>query len=177
MDKKISMSIYIVVVILAVLGVVILLRGKPSPSEPQEPSVQLEASSEAKPTVSTEVPVDFSLLSDEELVLLSPNKDWTPSQLEQYNVAITRLAVEADRFGAFTITACTPSPLVIKVKRGSNLFVKNEGAQEISLFAEGETFVNAPANLKTNVKVQLKPGVYPYGCTGKDRVVGVLVVE
>ncbi|MDZ4285296.1 MAG: hypothetical protein U1A23_00005, partial [Candidatus Sungbacteria bacterium] len=126
----------------------------PSPS----PSATIAPSS-VSPTPSVKLP---ALSADEQAVLKSA------SDLK----LVERLAKESS---VLKITQCRPTPIVLKVKVGNAIMIKNDDSVEY-IMSFGEKIITLKANETTEIPSSFTKGggVFGYGCNGSQGAVGIV---
>ncbi len=119
---------------------------------------------EASANLQTKVaPVNSS--ADEQALLHPPSADASASAKESHAALVARLAKAAP---FLEIKDCKPSTLVLQVKQGADLEIRNADSVKHSLIFDEENTIEIEANEKKMVKVDFKygPGDYGYVCEG-----------
>ncbi len=77
------------------------------------------------------------------------------------------------------LTNCNPDPLVIKVKNGAILKLKNDGDAELSIGIDASHIYVVPAKSVKEIKADLGKGtgLYGYGCNASKTPAGMIFVE
>lgn len=77
------------------------------------------------------------------------------------------------------LTNCNPDPLVIKVKNGEIIKLKNDGDADLSIGIDANHIYVVPAKSIKEVKADLGKGtgLYGYGCNASSTPAGMIFVE
>ena len=77
------------------------------------------------------------------------------------------------------LTNCNSDPLVIKVKNGGIIKLKNDGDSELSIGIDANHIYVVPAKSVKEIKADLGKGIglYGYGCNASRTPVGMIFIE
>jgi plastocyanin len=118
-------------------------------------------------------------VTEETPIVLTPPQA-TPEAAVQYQAAVEKLAVESETLEVGT--ACTMSPLVLKLKEGNTLAVHNGDTVDHTIAFEDQNFfsVSAQQTRSIDLKTVLSriAGTYRYRCSdiASSTNVGVVYV-
>lgn len=133
-----------------VLGVAIYNQQQvkaPSPTISPSPSPQLR-------------PLPENLTAEERFILNPPPAEASRSVLQKHAQTVKKLAKEGD---AVAIKDCHADPLVVRVKQGSEIQIKNmDNVSRTIIFDEDHIFKLPPESSKT-IKAKFKYGTGDYG--------------
>lgn len=119
-----------------------------------------------------------NLTDDEKKVMLVPAPGSDASAFSAHFDLATKLAVSSPEL---EVGDCMIKPVVIKVKDGSELIIKNSSKEDRLLSFDKDNVVSVSAGKTHKMKVDFKngPGLYGYGCDMPDiqKTAGFVLVE
>lgn len=124
--------------------------------------------------VSTPPPTSLVLTKDEKFILNPPPANASRSALQKHADMVARLAKSAD---SLELNNCKPTPLVLNIKYGSELKIKNNDNVKHIIIIDGKHYYELPTNNSLTIKADFKYGTGDYGyvCGGVG-IVGFLHV-
>lgn len=140
----------------------------PPPTQPSVPTTTSTQPATPSAPVSPTDPLE---------VFNTPPQDASPEEIQRYTELVRSLAEDVD---SVEIKGCTPTPLVLRVRHGESVVVKNQDAVDHSLL-HGETVVSLPASSTTSIipsdfgKVGAGEGIIGYACD-EPTAVGIFYV-
>lgn len=116
-------------------------------------------------------------LTDEEFILNPPDES-SPELLKKHAQMVKQLATEG---ATVELTqSCKPNPLVLKIKYGSKIEIKNLDKYDRRVIIDSKNFFDIPKGGSKKIKAQFKYGTGDYGYVceeeGKAKIVGFLHV-
>ncbi len=122
------------------------------------------------------IPLPANLTDEEKFILNPPSAEASRSALNKHAKIVAKLAKEGNILG---INNCLPTPLVLQVKQGDQLTIKNGDSKHKIMFDEEHVY-ELPTNNSLTLKASFKYGTGDYGyvCEGSEgrRIVGFLHV-
>ena len=177
-------GVYIGVAILAVIAVILGYNiyqqtttgtgATPSDQQSQTRTIPQPTGIEGSSSASSGDTV--TIAADRKKIASYPGPSASEEQKKEFGTIIGKNAQTSD---TLDITNCNTSPLVLKVKKGSNIKLINNGSTgNAILFGPGKQH-EVPANGSITMTVSLDVGINSYRCTGisGSPIVGVFVVE
>lgn len=133
------------------------------------------SSSKASNNTQTPAPSVQDFSAARRVISAYPGPSASDDQKKEYQKVID---TNAQFSGTLDISSCNTTPLVLKVKNGSDLtLVNNDSAVRSIFFGPGKQYDVAAKNSST-IKVDLNTGVNMYRCNLTDNpIVGVFVVS
>lgn len=121
-------------------------------------------------------PTSSSASTDEEIQqLLGIRQDSSDEEKKRHFDLVQKLARDAEYLN---ITNCAPQPIVIRVKDGSHLIVKNSDDEMLEIGIDPQHLYGIPAQGEKKIKIAFGngPGIYGYGCNKSSGAVGMFYV-
>jgi len=169
-----SKKTIIILALLAIAALVIIVNALP-----KQRTLQPGASPESAQTKAQATPrLEASALPVEEreyLALNSPGQDASIEEKDYHFKIAQSIAEEAPYLN---ITNCqAPEPLVLNVKFGEALLVKNGDSVDHTISTDGDQAFLIAANSSKSIQPNFGkgPGVYGYGCDGSLKEVGLFL--
>lgn len=110
-------------------------------------------------------PLPDNLTADEKFILYPPSADASKSALKKHAQTVKKLAKKAD---TLEISNCQPKPLVLIVKQGSELTIKNNDNTKRWLIFDEDHLYLLPTNDSLTIKAEFKYGTGDYGYICKE---------
>jgi hypothetical protein len=108
-------------------------------------------------------------------VLRTPTPESPELEKIGYSDLVKSQAVASE---TLDITSCQAKPLVIAVKAGGTVKLKNDGMTARTIaFSVTETYEVAPKSVKSMPVSKTAGTIYSYGCDGSQGPVGIMLVE
>lgn len=147
-----------------VIGVVVVLLGTilvwyNVSQKPENGQVVTPAPENASGTTGT--------LTDEERAAIIKVPAATASQ-EEKDAYFKRMTEEAVDGISINVTKCASDPLVIRIKNKADLFLSNDGANDVTVDLDKGYKVPAHNRITIKAGFGVGPGLFGYGCNGKD---------
>ena len=124
----------------------------------------------------SEIEKPSRILSLDELnVLNTPGVGASEEERNQHFDLVVRLATTT---GELNISGCTPTPVVLAIKRGEELVVRNDDSADRSIVFNEESIYSIPARSTQTITgfFERGPGIYGYGCDALPNAVGMFFV-
>lgn len=109
-------------------------------------------------------------------MLRMPDPDASEAARNTYRALLEN---ESKQQNDFTIKECTPDPLAIKVKSGSEITIRNDDDTEHLITVNAQNQVSVPANGTAKLKAEFGKGngIYTYRCDADVAHVGIILVK
>jgi hypothetical protein len=106
-----------------------------------------------------------SLTEDERILLSPPPAEASQGAKDLHKATVAKLAKSAPYL---EIKDCKPNPLVLEIKQGADLEIRNNDSVKRKLIFDEENSTEIEPNNKTTIKVEFKYGSGDYGfvCEG-----------
>lgn len=158
--KYLNVLLIILAFIALILGYTIIYReGGPRPGQ----------------EVKKYAPTSSELRSDEFAVLNTPGPDASEEERNRHFDIVVRLATAAEELN---ISECTPTPVVMTIKEGETLIVRNDDSVDRSIVFDQENIYPIPARSTQKIAGLFERGlgIYGYGCDSLPTAVGMFFV-
>ncbi|MCP6719983.1 MAG: hypothetical protein KJI72_01475 [Patescibacteria group bacterium] len=154
--KYLNGLLIFLIVVAVVLGYAIYSQS------PEKPELKAEISS-LTPT------------PDESEVLNVPDLNASTEEKQRHFELVVQVAKTAE---FLDISDCNPSPVVMKIKKGETIAVRNNDSADHSIVFNLESIHPIPAGSTKNITnvFDKGPGVYGYGCDASTGAVGMFLV-
>lgn len=105
------------------------------------------------------------LSEDEKFLLNPPSADASKSEIEKHAQIVERLATESS---TLEIRNCKPNPLVVKIKEGADIEIRNMDDKNRRIVFDALHYYDIPANnsIVLSAKFRYGSGDYGYVCDG-----------
>jgi hypothetical protein len=147
-------------------------KSQPKKETPVASKTQNNSQAQSAPAASTVLP--SGLTDQEKQILVPPKPDASNEQKAKHYQLATQMAKEAD---TLTLNNCEiPTPLVYQVKMGADIQITNNSENEITISFDPDHKYTIPANATQAIQPKFKQGqgIYGYGCSNQNRLVGFL---
>ncbi len=167
-NKLLNLAILVLILNALLLGYFILKRANLDPDL---------LSFNKIPIVSpTSAPTPVVVVADSERdVLKFPGRKATGLDKSAYSALVQKYAKESDYLD---IGKCNPTPLVIKVKVGNTIKLRNQDTSDHTLSLSSQKGFLVSAGETREIKIDFFPngqGIYSYGCDASPKSVGVFL--
>lgn len=174
MERTLKIIVALLAVGAIVLGYLIYARDyKPLSTAPLK-----EPSNEAPQTPSTAINTpsapSYEMTAEEKKALMPPSSKATPAEQQAFFNLVTSVAKAAPalEIGA----ACSVRPVVLSLKKGLPLKIKNTATVDQSIAFNKDTVYTVPAGQTKEFKVTFgqNGGIYGYGCGSSSGASGMI---
>lgn len=87
------------------------------------------------------------------------------AQIDKYVEDVAKASVSST---TLDMTNCVPNPLMVRVKEGDTITIKNNGDKDITVLLTASIKYPVAAKNSTQAKIDTGGGVYPLSCQEKD---------
>lgn len=110
-----------------------------------------------------------------EKILMLPQSTASAQEKKDYIAFVSKYASAQN---TVDLKDCAPKPLVVWVKSGSEITLKNADSDTREISVNDQHSVSVPANSSAKIKADFGqgPGVYAYSCDDSDGPVGLFLV-
>ena len=176
MERTLKIIVVVLAVGAVVLGYLIYVRDyKPLAGTP---STQAPVTNTPTPSQGMSAPVSssYELTAEEKKALTPPTQNATPAEQKAFFDVVVAAAKQVPvlELGA----ACSVRPVVLSLKKGAPLKIKNTATVEQSVAFNKDSVYTVPAGATKEFKVSFAQngGIYGYGCGSSAGASGMIFV-